>query len=349
MDDQDLPDPTSRPRPKFSDLELSQHFGKILRTATTLSLAYAGVHKVLIPISLGFLKVANQSYSRLDFTIIFGVLFWFCLRSENSSWSQKFLGLSAGIVLGDGLWEAYQIVTGQVEGWLQISRALSTFPLALMGIWALVRISKVRAILEAWAGGILLWIFFLLAAPFFESSQNETPFNNEPEASLNLESEVHPQEIFETDLAKACGVAQLGLDLSAPSIEVIDTRLRVQVRDCGFQPSVLQVSKAEEFRVEFDSEMRSSVNLHFLVFDSATQTVKKSINFVLPKNQKKFRGPKVSLNQGDLAILFSDGFEKLGIVGFLRDDFKKNNFDSGKIVFSRKPPRVLFTKKNPSE
>lgn len=348
--DEDLPDPSGGPRPQFSPEELRTHFGKILVAATALSFFYALIHKVLVPVGLKVLGVSKPAYSQIDYTILAGFFFWWTLRKSTPPLT--LLALLAGVVAGDALWEGYQILSGQVEGWLPVSRVLSTFPLGLMGIWCIVRISSIGRILTFWAGLVGVVLFFIaikeigLTSLQDESIARETkiPALNGSENQQISEQFLKEYPVWRNIDAADCGLSKMRLESN--SFDKIDISTGIEVKNCGLKPPVFLLKPNVPHRIPVRNLLDKSLNLHFFIFDPLSPSKKKSVNFVVPANTEIFLSPQINLKPSDWGLLLSDAFPEVGhsvIVPFeSKEKLQSLLLKRGGLVSSRQPLVLRF-------
>ena len=301
--DEDLPDP--QPRPVASLAELAERRWALLRSIVFFCVAYATLHKLVVPLTLRVLKVGIPAYGEIDFTFLIGwSLAFVLLRPKPWPGLMSFL---CGALIVAGAASVLELVTSRSIGWLGISHLISAVPLAIAAI-AVLSIRSDREEIIAWTGAMftaLLWLSFQsgpdpIAAP---AVLQLSPPKAEPSASVD------------------CGAQSLDVETTDPHIPKTH---ELKIRACGLSPSALRLPKGRD-RITIVNETSVAANIH----------VWKGWNLLVPQGAR-VESPKLRIRERP-DLIYSDSNPGAGLTALIPSEAESMG---GRWVLRRLPPAV---------
>ncbi|MEZ4815445.1 MAG: hypothetical protein R3A80_09615 [Bdellovibrionota bacterium] len=136
MDKQVIPDlsePTKRaPATRSGTISRKWHFALSLYAA---AMAYAFLHKAILPFVLGYLGTSRSEYSTVSYGVIWVLILGYTLHKEQEV-SQR-VQLFMGTALGFATFELLLIFLDTQKGWLLFSHILAAVPLIVSILYLL--------------------------------------------------------------------------------------------------------------------------------------------------------------------------------------------------------------------
>ena len=154
----ELPEPV-RP-PMTADIARARQW-RALQTGLFVAIAYALVHKVLVPLLLKLTPLAGGPYARVDGWAVLPLLLALFLTDARRM--RPGASILAGMAVVYGAYEIFELTQGRLVGWLAFSRLLSSIPIAAGCILLLSSRCLPARPLWAWTGAFTLATVLVVA------------------------------------------------------------------------------------------------------------------------------------------------------------------------------------------
>ncbi|MCB0405194.1 MAG: hypothetical protein KDD51_10445 [Bdellovibrionales bacterium] len=289
MAEKDLPEPQHR---QYSADERRLRKQNLLITLLGFCTAYAQLHKLIIPLFLKLTPLHTSPYSRVDFWFLHSLVLFYLLKRTRKLHA---LGsLLAGIGILYGLFEVYEVFLGRLAGWLAFSRLLSSVPISFCCGLLMTLKDFDRRLAYAWAG------VALLAVALIPQEKHYWALKAQPAATTPHASGAE----IAASVFKECGATEVHLDNeTAAFLKTHATTVSIELRPCGFYPSILHLPK----NLQLSNPTDQALNIHYLAYKNGKQSA--SWNFVLKPHQTVQK----DLAPAEAAIVYSDSLPKAGL------------------------------------
>jgi len=310
MNDFDLEDP--KPKTNIDSVTREQRHWHLALSLAAFGVVYSFLHKVIIPLILGVLGTSRADYAALDWNIVYFVAFglWLhkkqCLHVAGS--------IFTGLILSHALIESIDIVLNpQGKDWLSFSKVLSSWPMAITGVWMLgmkQRLAKTPHFALGLLVGLVALGSLQFFNPMFYQKQNpsleSTPFSQTDHSVLTPSNN-------ELD---ACGSMRIFLD---SSIGKLSSSELVRFSECGLSPSVFKLKSSQTLQIHNDTSSPRSA--HLIIFSQNKR--RNGWNILLQKNSSKEM--PLLLKENEIGILVSDSWPEAGLAIFF-NEVPQNNW-----------------------
>jgi hypothetical protein len=306
-DDVDLPEP-----PERSALAGEAAAARRLRLALALLLfaaLYSSIHKLWLPLFLRTTSLRATSYAHVEFAFLLGLALWYWLRRGGRLGAVG--STVAGALVGLAALEAWAVFDGRYLGWLALSHALSSWPLGAVAL-ALFALPSIE--------GRLLWAWIGAAAAsvaWFGQATYQDRVASSPVAAVSSRLEGAPGP---SPPARTCGARSVELTVA----EEVASSDRLEIRECGFFPSVMAWPESGRVRV-FNASPRAA-NVHLRVGGLGW-------NLLVPAGAEVLSPASPGLASEEAAFVYSDARPDAGLSVLARPNRTSD------WRFSRQPPR----------
>lgn len=312
----DLPEPKAR---VFSPEERERRQKRLIMAMLILCASYALLHKLMVPLILKLTPLWDSPHARIDWWFCHSILLVGVLKYQQGLFRAGSLLAAVGVLYG--VFEAYEVVSGRLVGWVAFSHLLSSIPVAFCCVVLLSSRSSKKNIAAAWSGVALCCLFFVPQEFLIWVKTDEVPkFDQQPVIAETVEQE-----------DSTCGAMRVSIDLSAKHPKTQQEPPIVTVKECGFSPTSLRLSGPS---VELRNATKEPLNIHFLAFKSGKRlggwNVLLKAGEVLKKRIPRF--------EADVSMIYSDSSPRAGLTALFSDGVE------GAWLWTRQP--ISARKKN---
>jgi|GEM_PF-2131932 len=308
--DCDLPEP--KPHPKLSESEYRERRWSLYRALFIFTACYGTLHKVFIPLMLSKTNVLIASYAQVDFWFLPSIVLsiYLLLNRRLKSWGS----LMAGTLVTYSAWELRAIFSGQHEGWLAWSHALSSLPQGVMALILLTSPVGGRKIYISWAGAVGC-LSLLLSIHLFTPTPSEI-------SKISASQQIGiPSDESSIPLATStsCGENAFRID----GEQIPKNNLSLEIKSCGLHPLALRVENQSPLRLKL--EITGALNLRVHFYDQ-TGHRKRQSNRVLRSQDSEIHFVELEFHKGEVAaVIFSDINPKVGQALIVSEQFSNLN------------------------
>jgi hypothetical protein len=308
--DYDLPDPELNRSTVYKSEDQQRNLNRLIKIAVVGVTAYSILHKLVVPGLLKFTTVSQVRYKEIDESWVFGLLFCISVFVGGSQ-RQLVRAFGAGCAISLGLHELIRFYNGDNTGWLGLSRALSSGPMAFLGIVILFRMLSEKGRFVMATLSCVVSLGFMTVVEYIWSVPAQTPT---PVDTLADSREVFLISKLTEEVVPACGAREIHLlgrsEVPKPKNKD-DLVLDILVEGCGFKPS-LGYFGLEKTKIQFTNNLSRSLNIHLWIY-KRSESRRSSMNFVIPPGaqSKTLEG---EVFQDSLAVLIvSDNHREMGM------------------------------------
>jgi hypothetical protein len=293
--------PNTAPVTHKSEVEHDEHRWQLLQTLAVLLMAYATLHKLLMPIFLKTTRLSQSHLAEIDYFFILNGLFaWWIIQKRTLG---RVGSLMTGALIGLAVAELLRISQGAYFGWLLFSHSLSSVPQAAVSIALLTRSDRDRRLPWAWGGATLIVLFFVFSGHGLQVAQS-------PSVALDSKRLQSVPAVESSPLG--CGLSEVHVGAQALSTLQI-WRGPLTLDSCGFWPAVARI-EALPRKIWLENKTAKALNFHFLIHNQGKHRL--GWNVLVAAGQKMM-SPVMSLNDQSVGLLFSDGDASQGLIVIL--------------------------------